>query len=302
MHIAYIILLIICGVSVAIIVAMFVYKFPQLSNIDLESLPQEKEARKKKEIINRRLKMESDKMVETMSTNLKPVGKLWGLLQLKFRMYVNKVEGLWHHEEGVKKKQFVTPIISEDREAKIHSLLQEASTYLQAGAYEQAEAYYINVISLDSKSLGAYHGLADTYLAKGSVEEAEQTYQFILKLKRDDDGALVKLAEIAEQQGKVEQAIEYYQQAAVLHDALSPRFYHLAELLVKVKQPEVAREAILSAIDLEPRNPKYLDLLIEIGILCSDKGLAIQGFNELRLVNPKNQKLQVFQDRIKELA
>ncbi len=301
MNVVYIILWIICGLSVATIIATFVRKFPQLSNIDLDSLPEEKEARKKKEIISRRLKTEGGKMVEKMSTNLKPVGKVWGLLQLKFRLYVGKVEGLWHHEERAKKK-IATPVASENREAKIHTLLQEASTYLQAGAFEQAEAHYINVISIDSKSFEAYRGLADTYLAKNSVEEAEQTYQFLLKLRPEDDAVLAKLAEIAEQQGKLEQAIEYYQQAAVFNDALSPRFYHLAELLVKVKQPEVAREAILSAIDLEPKNPKYLDLLIEIGILCSDKDLAQQGFNELRLVNPKNQKLQVFQDRIKELA
>lgn len=301
MHIAYIILWILIAVSALTIVLIVVRKFPQLSNVDLESLPQEKEARKKREIMSRRLQSESGKMLTAMSTGLKPVTKLWRLSQLKFRVYVGKVESLWHHEERAKKKM-VQPVVSEDRELKIHTLLQEASTYLQAGAFEQAEAHYINVISLDAKSFDAYRGLADTYLAKGSVEEAEQTYQFLLKLKPDDDSALAKLAEIAEQQGKIEQAIEYYQQAVVLNDALSPRFYQLAELLVRVKQPEVAREAILSAIELEPKNPKYLDLLIEIGILCSDKDLALQGFNELRLVNPKNQKLQVFQDRIKELA
>lgn len=301
MHIAYIILWVICAVSILTIVAIVVRKFPQLSNVDLESLPQEKEARTKREIMSRRLKNESGKMLASMSTVARPVIKVWSLSQRKFRLYVDKVEGLWHHEERTKKR-VVQLAVSEDRELKMHTLLQEASTYLQAGAFEQAEAHYINVISLNPKSTDAYRGLADTYLAKGSVEEAEQTFQFLLKLKPDDDAAMAKLAEMAEQQGKVEQAIEYYQQAVVLNDSLSPRFYQLAELLVRVKQPEVAREAILSAIELEPKNPKYLDLLIEIGILCSDKDLALQGFNELRLVNPKNQKLQVFQDRIKELA
>lgn len=302
MSVIYIFLWIVCLVSGIIILTIVVRKFPQLSNVDLESLPQEKESRKKREIMSRRLKTESGKMVEKMSTSLQPIGKLWSLLQRQFRLYVGKIESLWHHEERVKKKVTTPSAVIEDRAVKMHTLLQEASSYLQAGAFEQAEAHYITVISLDAKSLDAYRGLADTYLAKGSVEEAEQTYQFLLKLKPDDDSAMARLAEIAEQQGKIEQAIEYYQQAVVSNDSLSPRFYQLAELLLRVKQPEVAKEAILSAVELEPKNPKYLDLLIEIGILCSDKELAMQGFNELRLVNPNNQKLQVFHDRIKELA
>jgi tetratricopeptide (TPR) repeat protein len=112
---------------------------------------------------------------------------------------------------------------------------------------------------------------------------------------------LVKLAEIAETQGNLEEAIAYYQQAVVINDLLSPRFYHLAELLLKVNQPDIAREAIESALDLEPKNPKYLDLLIEIAILLSDKKMALDTYNELRLVNPENQKLDSFKSRINEL-
>ena len=109
---------------------------------------------------------------------------------------------------------------------------------------------------------------------------------------------MVKLAEIAESQGDLEEAIGYYQQAVLVNDSFSPRFYHLAELLVKVGQPQVAVESILQAVELEPQNPKYLDLLIEIAIICGNKDLALKGYGELRLVNPENQKLHSFKDRI----
>ena len=97
----------------------------------------------------------------------------------------------------------------------------------------------------------AYRGLGDTYLAKNSIEEARQTYKFLIRMEPDDDSVLVKLAEIAESQGNLEEAIEYYQQAVLVNDSFSPRFYHLAELLVKVGQPQVATEAILQARALE---------------------------------------------------
>ena len=69
---------------------------------------------------------------------------------------------------------------------------------------------------------------------------------------------LVKLAEIEEEEGGTQAAIGYYQQAVLLNDSFSPRFYHLAELLVKVGQPEVAKEAALQAVELEPQNPNPL--------------------------------------------
>jgi predicted Zn-dependent protease len=71
--------------------------------------------------------------------------------------------------------------------------------------------------------------------------------------------------------------------------------------LLRVDQPETAREALLSALQLEPKNPKYLDLLIEVAILCNDSGLAITAYNELRLVNPENQKLDYFKGKISQM-
>jgi hypothetical protein len=111
----------------------------------------------------------------------------------------------------------------------------------------------------------------------------------------------LKGMQMLEREGNSAEAIACYQQAVVINDNLSPRFYHLAELLLKEKQPETALEAIESALDLEPKNPKYLDLLIEVAILLNDKKMAMDAYNELRLVNPENQKLDSFKSRIGEL-
>ncbi len=293
------ILLALMVISFGVFATIIVRKFPQVAHVDIDNLPEEKEARKKKEIMSRRMQAEGGAMMRRLVDRFKPLRKLWGFLQLKFRVYVGKIERVLHHEQRAKKKAQSS---GAEEASRAQSTLQDAGVQFGLGEYDKAESLYINVISTDPKSIEAYRGLAETYLAKGAREEAEETLHFLLKLKPDDDGAMVKLAEMAEAKGDLEQAIKYYEQAMVLNDALSPRFYHLAELLVKVKQPLVAKEAILSAVELEPKNPKYLDLLIEVGILCGDKDLAMHGFQELRLVNPKNQKLQVFQDRIKELV
>jgi tetratricopeptide (TPR) repeat protein len=295
-------LLILIGLAILGILYIVVRHFPEVSNLDAEGLPEEQVARKKKEIIGKRVEEQSRRWQALVARRLAPLAVPWKKIQLRFRVYVGKVERLWHHEETVKKAALPQqPLSAGDKEQKLLELIQEGQNNLSHEHYEQAEEAFISAIKIDQNSAEAYRGLADTYLAKQSLAEARETYLFLLQLEPENDNVLVKLAEIAETQGNLEEAIAYYQQAVVINDLLSPRFYHLAELLLKVNQPDIAREAIESALDLEPKNPKYLDLLIEIAILLSDKKMALDTYNELRLVNPENQKLDSFKSRINEL-
>lgn len=289
--------------SLAVVLFIVARKFPQVANLDVNNLPEEKVSQKKKELLGKRFAAKGQKAKTLWLKRLEPLKKLWGQFQLKFRIYVGKVERLWHHEQVLKnkEKEKVTPVTEEATEAKeqkVSKLIQEAEDNLKIGSLDKAEDLFIAAIKLDDKSAPAYRGLGDAYLAKNALEEARETYRFLLQLEPDDDNTLVKLAEIAESQGDLEEAIQYLQQAVAVINSLSPRFYHLAELLLKVGQGSTAKEAILEALELEPKNPKYLDLLIETAIICGDKDLAMEGYNNLRLVNAENQKLEDFKDRI----
>ncbi len=293
--------LVIILLCLAAIIFIIVRKFPQLANLDVENLSEEKESRKKREMIEKRIEEKGRMFKKNWARRLKPLRKVWGKIQLQFRIYFGKVERLWHHEQAAKLKAELKDMSKEDKEQKMANILREADQNLAVNNLEKAEELYISAIKIDAKFAPAYRGLADTYLAKGALEEARQTYRFLLQLDPEDDNTMVKLAEMAESQGDLEEAIKYYEQAVVANDALSPRFYHLAELFLKVKQPETAREAIIQAVELEPKNPIYLDLLLEIAIICGDKALAQKGYEELRIVNPENQKLGDFQERIKKI-
>lgn len=290
--------------SLTVILFVLVRKFPQVANLDVDNLPEEKVLQKKKELLDKRLEQRSRQALTAFFARLEPVKKLWGRFQLKFRIYVGRVERLWHHEQSLKKKEVTAAapeVTNLESGQKLSRIIQEAEENLKNGSYDKAEELFIAAIKLDEKSAPAYRGLGDTYSAKNSPEEARETYRFLLQLEPDDDSILVKLADIAESQGDLEEAIGYYQQAAVVNDSFSPRFYHLAELLLKVGEGNTAKEAILQAAELEPKNPKYLDLLIETAIICGDKDLALKGYNDLRLVNAENKKLEDFKDRINKM-
>lgn len=298
----FIFFLVCIGIGLVLIAGVLVRRLPQVANLDIENLPAEKEARKKKEIMSRRIESEGARLLTVWGKRLEPIRKIWGVLQLEFRRYVGRVERLWHYEQRAKKKEHPVNVpVTKPAMEKIENIIADGEEQFKRGAFERAEELFISAIKLDKKSRPAYRALADTYSAKGNLDEAMETYEFLLRLDPGDDSVMVKIADLAEGEGNIEKAIQYYQQAVVANDSLSPRFYHLAELLLKVAEPEIAKEAILSAVDLEPKNPKYLDLLTEVGIQCGDKHLAKQGFDELRLANPKNQKLPGFQDRINSL-
>ncbi len=289
-------------ISLGVVLFIVVRKFPQMANLDIDNLPEEKIYQKKKQIINKRIDESSNALKKKVVAFLVPLRKkIWGQIQLQFRIYVGKIERLLHHEEVLKIKLENQEASPQDREQKLAQLIADGEQYLKLEEYDQAEERFIAAIKNDAKSVSAYKGLADTYLAKNAIEEAKQTYQFLLKINPNDDTVFVKLAEIAEEQNNLEEAIQCYQQAVLLNDSFSPRFYHLAELLSKVDQPQVAKESILQAVELEPQNPKYLDFLIEIAIICDDKALATKAYNDLRLVNADNQKLPAFKDRIKHM-
>lgn len=296
----FIIFFILLIISTGVLVYIIIKKFPQLVNLDIDSLPQERINQTKKKIINKRLSESSGVLSNKLSIIFKPFNYFWKKVQNNFRTYVNNIYNLWRYEDIVQKKH-IAESSGEEKEIKIQSLLDEAEENFINNHLDEAESYYISVISLDNKNITAYRGLADIYFNKQELEEARQTLLFLTRLDPDDDSSFIKLAEIAESQDNIDEAIEYYQKAVLINDALSPRFFHLAELLLKVDQPIVAKEAIIQAVALEPQNPKYLDLLIEIGIICHDKHLALRGYNELRVVNEDNKKLDSFRDRIDQL-
>jgi len=286
---------------VGVIVYLFLSKMPSLANLDTNNLSEEIEQKKKKEIVIKRLENKGRELGKKITLFLSPLKRIWFFWQNKFRALVIKIEKLWHYEESMRKKIIEKKLNPKEKEEKIQEIIKEAMNFFTVQNYDKAEELYIAALRLNPKSPVVYQGLADTYFAKKAYNEAVETYEFLFGLNKDDDSVLMKIGEIKELQNKLDEAINYYQQAIIIGEASSPRFFHLAELLLKVNQPEVAKEAIKEACTLEPKNPKYLDLLIETAIICGDKMLAEKSLQDLRMVNPENNKLTDFKERINRL-
>lgn len=289
-------------VSLVIIIVIIVRKFPQLTLLDVDTIPEVKEGKLKDEFIKRKMDKQRANLWNRIVLSVEPIIRKLKQIQLSFRKYVGKVERELIREKrkqqsldtGKKKNK-------KDKRAVVKNLLLQADQAVTDEDYDMAEKKYIEAIRIDSKNKQAYKGLAMVYVKNGHEEEAEETYRFLLQMDNQDDDTYMKLAELEEKRGDLKKAVEYYQQAVLFGDQVSSRFFKLSELLSSIDENETALEAASQAVELEPNNPRYLDNLVEIAILVGDKNAAKEAWGQLRLVNPDNKKLDVLRDKIRQI-
>lgn len=287
-------------VSLAVIIGLLVRKFPELSLLQVEELPEVKEGKKKDEFLKKQVKKKNKEKLEKKRESWKPVIQMWKNWQLTFRKYVGEIERKFF-QQRVKKVREEHHASGQSVVQTVQTLLQDAKFALDQKQLDAAEKKYIDAIRLEPKNKDAYRGLGDVYFEQGHLQEAKETYLFLLHLTPADDALLLRLGEIEEENNNIQAAVDYYQKAVLLNDATPSRFVKIADLMQRIGQYETALEAAFQAVELEPQNPKYLDNFIELAIICENKTQAEKGYQKLRLVNPDNKKLEVFREKISKL-
>lgn len=299
-------------ISLAIIIFIIARKLPQLSLLDVETLPEVRQGKTKDILLKKRAEKHAQEASVKMKEKLKPLVRFFAHVQREFRNYVTKVQRTVHHEARRMRKQQLAEkgdtekIIEPVEPVKVNrsereELLQGAQVDVAQENYIEAEKKCIAIIKQDPQYVEAYQILASVYVKQNQIPEAEQTYEFILQLDPRNESAYVHLAEIAEERGELHKAVDYYQEALLINDSVSTRFAKIYDLLMQLEEFSTALEAAKQAVALEPENPHYLDNLVETSIIVGDKNLAESTFERLRMVNPENKKIEAFRQRIKNL-
>lgn len=290
-------------VASCIVIATIVFrKFPQLSVLDVENIPEVKEERKKESFLKKKVERRAEEAKKRRTMQWRPIMEQLRRWQLAFRSYVGRLERRIMHAATREKTAAGGAEEKSGGTAPIRLLLRDARGAMERGDFETAEKKYIGAIRLDPKHKDAYRGLGDVYVEQGHTAEAKETYMFASRLDPSDDAILVALSELAEEEGDTGKAVEYLQRAILLNDNLSSRFARLGDLLTELRQYPTALEAVKQAVDLEPQNPKYLDMLASTAILTGDKALAEEAIQALRMVNPENQRLAVLKDQREKMT
>jgi len=273
--------------SLAAIVVVIVRKFPQLTLLDVDSIPEVKAGKKKDEYLKKKVDKQAKEFDKLREKVVKPLIQKLKEVQLSFRKYVGEVQKkvMEQAEKDAKKT-------GKKSKQNLKALIREGEQAMSDEDLDAAEKKFIEAVRINPKNKQAYFGLGKVYHKQGEYADAVEALEFLLTLDPEDDAVLVELAEVAEDRGDTAKAIEYYEKSVLVEDGKATRFIKLAELMEKLGKHEPALEAVQQAVELEPQNPKYLDKLVEISVECGNKDLAEQAYKELRMVNPENKKLE----------
>lgn len=258
--------------SLAIIIVIIIRRLPDLKSLDISSIIEERESEVKKRIVAERLARKTDELRAKISPLTKRFLKILETIIKKAYFKILELEQSYKDKEPELKKELAS---IKDKET---DLLAVGQKYQKAKNFVEAEKIYLELISLNKKNLHAYQGLGEVYLEKKDYDQAIETFVYLtknLKAKKELSNGDKHL--------------------------LAVSFFDLAQIHKYLEKLDRAKKYLEQALELEPNNPRYLDLMVEICIILKDKIRALGYLKKLKKVNPDNVKIKEFATKIKEI-
>ncbi len=254
-------------VSLGGIVYILFRKMPDVSKLDVDDLLEVKQSRARNSLLEDRLlrKIKDLKL-------FKHSGKV---SQFFNRVSAYSKKSKHQIQDQIESRMRVKQIADRIKKGKdgtgevIEVLLAEAEALKHREAFEDAEKKYIDIIKLAPRSVEAYRGLGDVYMHEHDWSDTEATLEHLLKI------------------------------AATEKKILVDDFVELAEVKKNLQKMPEALHYIEKALEMEPNNPKYLDFHLEACLACESIEKAKESLRNLRAINPENNKLQEYGERIK---
>lgn len=262
--------LIVIGLAVIVILAVIIKKFPALAILDAGNIPGEKEAKFKERIIKARVERDLARWSGFL-------GRIWLAISRRLGASLKSRQANLKKIKTSYRVNIKMPWL--EKQKKIEGLLSAAAEFLKKEDTPAAEEKLLEIISLDQKNLSAFFQLGELYVSQKKWSEASQTFSYALRLARRHYGDKVETGEITPQR-------IYFAQAEVEKEA---------------GNLDAALENIREALELEPNSPRYLDLILCLSIMRKDKTLARESWEKLAAVNPENQKLEKWKEKIANL-
>ncbi|HOZ53129.1 MAG TPA: hypothetical protein PK142_00435 [bacterium] len=255
-------------ISIAFLIIIFIVlrHFPALAILDVENIPEEKEQQTKEKIIRQRMKRKIS-FLEKFFNNISIFfNNIFGRLSEKLKVL--------QEEKKQKKEEIILSEVS--LEDKIKILFSQAEDFIKKEEWDEAEKKIIEIISVDDKNFLAFWRLGEVYHSEDKYQEAKQTLLYALKLG------------------------EVFVDSVSSNDIANLN-YSLALINQELADIESAVFHLEKSLELDPNNPRYLDLMLNLCIIKKDKFRAEDFLNRIREVNPENNNISNWQEQINNL-
>lgn len=274
-------------------------RLPQLIDLNLENSNAAKEAELKRLLTEERLRRKFSVFGQRVMLAINPFLKIVGELIKTIGERVGELEN--KYKEQVQRRR-LEKISSQKRQQKLTAALVKAEEYESQNDFEQAEEVYIEALKFDPKNIKVYRKLAQLYFKQKNFDYAKEIFEHILKINKYEASAYAGLGYIAQMKSDWEKAQANFKKSVELNSEVAAYHISLGFAYQALGEWENALQSFSRACQLEPNNPKNLDFLLESAILVGDKILARQTLRRLEKVNPENQKLKSFRQRLAKMS
>jgi tetratricopeptide (TPR) repeat protein len=257
--------------ALVVMLVIIIRKFPALAILDVTNLPGEKEAKFKEEIMQARVKRDLSRWFGIF-------GRAWLSVTKNLSSFMRSRQSQLKKLKSSYQSNLKLPWL--EKQKKINSLLFAAQESLKKEDQAAAEESLVEVVSLDQKNLPAFYQLGNLYATQKKWPEARQTFDYALRLAKQAKAGVDNSEE----------------------NKASDIYFCLAKIEKEADNLEKALDNMQEAIELEPNSPRYLDLILDLSIMKKDKDLAQSFLDRLASVNPENNKLAEWQDKIDKLS
>lgn len=265
---------------------VFIKHLPDLKNLDINSITQEKQGEAKAKIIQAKFLRSSAKLREKFKATADWQKKIFTLKFNKLKERILELEKSYQPENK-----------AGETAKEPAEILKEASDLMKGDDFDSTEKKLIEVIAQDNKNVQAYESLGELYFKNKKYDQAEEVFKHLIKLRAAQGNGSASL-----KNGKLEEAETEFLSLLDVDSRVALYYDDLGQIYEMTGKDEKALDAYLKAASIEPSNPKYLDKLIKLGIKAGDKGLAKKSFNRLKQINPENAKLEEFKEALEKMA
>ena len=249
-------------------------KLPQLSALNVESIAEEKALAVRNRIMLERLRRKALLLRQLGHKLLQP------LIEASRRSFDKMVAQIGKLEQAAQQKD--RPLSGVEVKQSVNERLAAANQLVEQNELGAAEETFIKILSLDPQNVAVYQGLIQVYVANKDYRKAKETSRYLIKLLTKKGIA-------------VDPSPERNHRLATLYADLG----WVYELEGK---KQLAAATYEKAIEVEPNNPRFLDLLLKISIILKRKEKAWVTYNALKNADPDNKKLPDRKEEIEKIS
>lgn len=161
------------------------------------------------------------------------------------------------------------------------------SAYFLNGWFDEALKYFNQAICLDSQNVSYHYALAYLYYQKKMYEKASFELDFIYKLEQHHELSNVLRAMITAKNGDLLTAKAQLENIIKYNDSDDFAYAALSQIHKELLQPDLAKQTIMKAIELNPNSLNYLSDLTEIEIEQKNYDEALKLIDKILKINDK---------------